>query len=221
MADFAAFRDAMVDGQLRPNGITDPHLIRAFRSVPRELFVPSNLQDLAYIEDNLKIENDRLLMQPRILAMLIQALELKVHDKALTIGCASGYSAAILSYMADTVVGLDSDAQMIELAMSLFSELVLDKITMISGDLTQGAPQQAPFDAIVIEGAVSYVPQNLFDQLADRGRLAAVIQTQKEIGQAMLFFKHNNQISKRRIFDACLPILKAFEMPAKFTFANG
>ena len=218
MADFATQRSFMVSGQIIPNNITDQRIINALANIPRELFVPEPSQKLAYIDAVVPMQQDRFLLPPMVLAQLIQALELDLGDKVLDIGCASGYSTALLSHLANTVVGLESNQILANHAGELLEQLEAGNSIIVNDDLINGAPQHAPFDAILLQGAVEFVPPELFAQLADPGKLVTVVQYCEAVGHAVLFTKVQKIISQHALFDACLPVLKGFRLSGDFNF---
>jgi protein-L-isoaspartate(D-aspartate) O-methyltransferase len=162
MVDFARQRQNMVDGQVRVNDVTDPRILAAMLEIPRELFVPKNRVALSYIDEDIQIREAhgaapaRFLTEPMVLAKLVQALEVTEEERALVIGCATGYSAALLSFLAREVVALEGEEALAATARKL---LVQPNITVVSGPMNAGWPYAAPYDAILIDGSVEYVPE--------------------------------------------------------------
>lgn len=218
MADFNQARQNMVDCQLRTNKITDPSVIEAFETVPREAFVGDRLKSVAYTDEDLQIAGGRCLMEPMVLARLVQELAISANDVVLDIGCGTGYSAAILSHLAATVVALESDTTLAQRATAALAEIAADNAVVVEGSLVEGYPGQGPYDVIFIEGAVADIPKELTDQLAEGGRLAAVIDSGKGPGHAVLMLKTAGFLSKRVLFDANILPLPEFERPAGFVF---
>ncbi len=220
MIDFAQARRTMVDGQVRVNDVTDAAIISAMLEVPRENFVPQERASLAYIDDDLCVleaagdKAARYLMEPMVFARLLQALEITPEAKVFDVGCATGYSAAVLSRIAGTVVALEEDASLAATAKKLLRE---PNIEIVSGEAAAGWPAGAPFDAILIGGAVEEVPQSLTGQLGEGGRLAAVIR-KGNAAKAMLYVRNAGHISARHLFDAAIPPLPGFEAPKTFVF---
>jgi protein-L-isoaspartate(D-aspartate) O-methyltransferase len=177
-ADFQDLRTKMVDNQIRTTDVTDLRVIDAFLTVPREVFVPANRQVLAYIDEDQLLEGEgtapRYLMEPSPFAKLIQLAKVNKNDVVLDIGCGTGYSSAILSELAGSVIGLESDSSLSAIAAARLQELSHDNVVIVSGDLKAGYPSEAPYDVIFIEGAVDFVPEVLFNQLKEGGRLIAV-----------------------------------------------
>lgn len=218
MTDFAAVRHNMVENQIRPNRITDPRIIEAMEAVPRELFVPKPLRGLAYIDEDLEIVPGRYLMEPMVMARLLQAAEIGPGDVVLDIGCATGYGPAILARLAATVVGLESDPALAERATARLAELGADSVAVVTGPLEAGYAEQAPYNVIVIEGAVEAVPEAITDQLAEGGRLVCVVTGRRAVGKAMVFLRLHGAISRRCEFDAAVPPLPGFQSPPVFEF---
>ena len=215
--EYSAARHSMVESQLRTNRVTDPALIAALESVPRENFVPKQMSGAAYIDGIIPIGNRRALMEPMVFARLVQGAEIKAADVVLDVGCASGYSAAVLAPLASTVVALESDSELAGRASAALAALKVDNVAVVTGTLAEGDAAHGPYDAIVVEGQIPSVPPALLDQLADGGRLVAVIDDDG-LGRATLFIRTGAVISHRVIFDAVAPRLPGFAVPTKFSF---
>ena len=215
--DFAAARENMVDCQILPNRVTDKRLIEALGAVPREAFVPTEYQGVAYVDEAIPLGGGRDLMQPLVTARLFQAAEPKVRDLALVIGCGTGYGAAVLSYLVGTVVAVESDGGLAKEANQVLSGLGIDTVAVMEGRLEEGYKKQAPYDVILFDGAVADVPDALSSQLAEGGRLVAVI-SDNGVGKAQLMTRHHDQLSSREVFDAGAPLLPGFERSESFVF---
>ena len=215
--DFAAARENMVDCQILPNRVTDKRLIGALSAIPREAFVPTEFKGVAYVDEAIPLSGGRYLMEPLITARLIQAAEPKTQDLALVVGCGTGYGAAVLSYLAGTVVAVESDGGLAKEANQILSGLGIDTVAVIEGHLENGYRKQAPYDVIFFDGAVADVPEAISSQLAEDGRLVAVI-SEDGVGKAMLMTRHHDQLSSREVFDAGTPPLPGFEPSESFVF---
>jgi protein-L-isoaspartate(D-aspartate) O-methyltransferase len=215
--DFDAARETMVESQIRPADVTDLNLIAAFRRTPRERFVPSAKMALAYGDTVLDYGDGRSLLLPRDFAKLVQAADIKPHEVVLDISCARGYSTAILSKLAETVVGLEVDDETVDRATALLTDLDVLNAAVVKGDLKRGASEHGPFDVIMVGGAVADVPEAWFGQLANGGRLAVIIKD-GPIGRATIFTKSGNAIGSRVEFDAHAPYLSGFEPAHSFEF---
>ncbi len=218
MVDFAAARLNMVESQLRTNKVTDLRLLGAFETVPRELFVPERLRGIAYIDEDVALGGGRFVMEPRVLARLLQAAQPGPEDVALDLGCASGYATAILSRLVATVVALEDDAALATAANRTLGELEIDNAVVVEGRLTEGYPKQAPYNVILLGGAVAEVPAAIADQLAEGGRLVTVVSAGHGLGRATLMRRDGGVISSRVLYDAALPLLPGFEAAPGFVF---
>lgn len=221
-SDFAELRRKMVDGQLRTTDVTSLPLLDAFLSVPRETFVPARRKELAYIDEDVEITPPgsaarRFVMEPSPLARLIQLAAPARDDVVLDVGAGTGYAAAILSRLAGSVIALESDAELAEAATSTLADLGYDNVAVVQGDLTQGHASEAPYDVIFVGGAVSSLPDSLFDQLRDGGRLVAV-EGYGNAGVARLYVKSGAAVSSRRGFNAAVRPLPGFEAEPAFEF---
>ncbi len=217
MSEYAAARFNMVESQIRPNQVTDARLLRALAEIPRERFVPSSLKALAYMEEEIEIAPGRRLLAPMPLARLIQLAEVEPDNLALDVGCATGYSTALLTRLAESVVGLDCDERLTEQASQILTELEADNAGIVAGELSEGYASEGPFDVILLNGCVPLVPQALLDQLKDGGRLVAVI-AEHDFGRACLFRKSGSRVSQRPAFDAGGPLLPGFAREKTFVF---
>ncbi len=218
MADYATARVNMIESQIRPNRVTDGRILAAMAEVPRERFVPRKLQGAAYVDQGLAVAPGRYLMEPTVFARLLQAAAIGPDDVVLDIGCATGYATAVLARLAATVVAVESDPILIERAGVLLAELGTDNAAVVEGPLAAGYPKHAPYDAIVLGGAVDEVPPAITDQLAEGGRLAAVVTHGSSVGQGMLALRVHGALSRRIVFDAAVPPLPGFGGGRDFVF---
>jgi protein-L-isoaspartate(D-aspartate) O-methyltransferase len=218
MTDFAAARLNMVESQIRTNRVTDARVVEAFEAVPRELFVDEAKRGFAYVDEDLEVAPGRYLMEPMVLARLVQAAAPSDGDIALDIGCATGYSTALLARLAETVVGVEQDRALMEAANRTLNALDADNAVVVEGALNAGYEKQAPYDVIVFQGAVTEVPEAIKRQLAEGGRLVAVVCDEGGIGRGMLMRRSGETFSSRTLFDAATPLLPGFEREAGFVF---
>lgn len=218
MVDFATVRMNMVESQLRTNKVTDQRVLEGFETVPRERFVPEHLKSLAYIDEDLRVGDGRYMMEPMVMARLMDAGDLSPSDVVLVVGAGTGYALAILGRIVATVVGLESDAGLAKQAETRLDELGVDNAVVIQGDMTKGYAKQGPYDVILINGAVGEVPKTLTDQLTDGGRLLAVVREGAGPGRATLLERWGEALGRRTLFDANTPILKGFERQEGFVF---
>lgn len=223
MEDFAAARTKMVDSQLRTEGVTDHAILDAMGDIPRERFVPARLRPLAYIDEDLSVKDAsadtpaRYLMEPAPLARLIQLAEIEAEDIVLDIGCATGYSTAVLARLGNSVVAVEDDAELASQASENLVDLGVANAAVVTAPLVAGYPSEGPYDVIFVGGAVEFVPATLFEQLKDDGRLVAVV----GYGRAALanvFTRTDKEIGSRSAFNAHLRPLPGFARPKTFVF---
>jgi protein-L-isoaspartate(D-aspartate) O-methyltransferase len=216
--DFEAARHNMVEGQIRPNWVKDSTLLAALADVPRETFVPEHMKSLAYVDEDLAVGGGRYLMKPMVLARLIQEAMVKPTDVVLQIGCGTGYTAAVLSRMASTVVALESDASFAERATGIFSELGFDTVAIVEGPLEKGYPEQSPYDVIFFSGAIGEIPPAFADQLVEGGRLVAVVDGGGGTPKGVLATRRGGLLGSREVFDAHAAPLPGFALAPAFAF---
>lgn len=217
--DYAAARHNMVESQIRTNQVTDPSVVAAMDALPRELFVPKQLRGIAYVDEDLDLGNGRYLMEPMVLARLLQAAEIRSTDVVLDVGCGTGYSTAVLARMASAVVALECDAELAARAGGLLAELGADNAAVVTGPLAEGYTAQAPYDVIVLGGAVAEPPPALCSQLADGGRLMAIVAGNGTgVGKATVTTRTAGTFSRRIVFDAATPLLPGFAPDLGFVF---
>lgn len=215
--DFAQARRNMVASQVKTNEVNDPLVIEAISQVPRESFLPAARQSLAYVDEDLEVAPGRWLMEPMVAARLLQLADVQGTDHALVLPCGTGYIAAVLSRMAGSVVAVEEDGPIKDAASKLLGELGADTVAVVSGTVAEGCPGQAPFDVIIFDGAVSSVPKAVQDQMADGGRLVAVVQS-GPIGRATLIQRTGDAFGRRAEFDASVPVLPEFKAKTAFAF---
>jgi protein-L-isoaspartate(D-aspartate) O-methyltransferase len=220
MTDFAVARRMMVDGQIRTSDVTDPRILAAMLELPRERFVPQAQAELSYLDLDVPVgaqaaNRQRFLLKPMVLAKMIQAARIRDSDRVLDVGCATGYSSALLSSLARSVVALEEDATLVEFAEANLAQLPNAKV--VRGPLIEGWPAQAPYDAIFLNGASEIVPASVFGQLAEQGRLIAVVGG-GPAARAMLYRSVAGDVSGWPVFDAAAPVLPGFVTAPQFVF---
>lgn len=222
MADVALQRKNMVESQVRPNDVTDRRIINAMLNVPREAFLPTALKPIAYIDETLPLVKAadgapaRGLMAPRVFAKLVQLAEVSESDIVLDVGGLTGYSAAVIARLAQTVVVLESDPALAETATKALEELGVDNAAVVTGDLEVGYPSEGPYDAIIVEGTIDAMPPGLLDQLKDGGRLVAI---ESGIPSEGVIWRRMGRTFDRRIaFEAAAPIVPGFQKNREFVF---
>ncbi len=215
--DFATARRNMVDGQIRTNKVTDPGLIEAFRIVPRELFVPTTERGRAYLDTDIGIGAGRYMMQPMVLARLLQAAQPDSGESALVAGAGTGYSAGILARLVASVVALEDNQALALAARAALAKIGADNVRVVEGAPRSGERGGAPYDIMLLDGAVAEPPRGLFEQLAEGGRLVGVL-AQPGIGHGTLWRKNRAGVSARTLFDAHAPFVPGFAPQPGFVF---
>ncbi len=225
--DFAEARDHMVDSQLRPNRVVDPRLLAAMRTLPRERFLPPRLRALAYADEDIPLGAGRVLMEPMVFARLVQLLDLVEGERALVVAAGVGYGAAVLAACGARVTALEEDRTLFALAGPVLAETA-PNVVLAAGPLAAGWPAGAPYDVILIEGAVQEIPPALGAQLrADGGRLATVLTTPgstgraptgRAMGRAVLAEPTSGGLRARPVFDCATPPLPSLLPRPGFVF---
>lgn len=217
MSKMREARKAMVDSQVRVNGVTDRRVHAAMLQTERELFIPKGQMPLAYSDVDLDLGDGRHLMKPRDFSKLLQALEIKPTDLVLDIGTGGGYAAAVMAQLAETVVALEDDADAVHAAEANIQAAGADNIVVVEGKLRAGFPDQAPFDVVFVGGAVEKVPDSWLQQLSDGGRLG-VVERQGADGEAVIYSRNAGIVGRRAVFDAFTPYLPGFAPEPGFVF---
>ncbi len=221
--DFSTARRKMVDNQVRPNGVTDLRLVAAMLDIPRERFVPADLAAMAYAESDLKVDegepdrHGRFMLEPMVLARLVQAADVRETDRVLDVACGTGYSSAVLARLAQQVIALEDSPARADRARSLLEVEGIVNATVVTGPLDAGWLAEAPFDVILVNGTVEVAPEKLFGQMKDGGRLVAVVGS-RPVERGTLYERNAGDVSSRPVFDATAPVLAAFAKPNIFVF---
>ena len=216
--DFHAARANMVRSQLLVNGVRDLRVTEAMGSVPREIFAPEERRGAAYIDEDLPVAPGRHLMEPVVLARLLEAAEIGADHVALQVGCGGGYAACVLARLCATVVALESDGTLVALAETNLAAEGADNAIVVRGELAAGYAEPAPYDVIFLNGAVAAIPETLHAQLAEGGRMVAVVRPGAGIGKGTLFRRSGGSIDRSELFDAATPVLPGFGAPRDFAF---
>lgn len=209
MTDYKTRRKTMVDTQIRPSDVTKFPIIEAFLSVPREKFVPDGKREAAYIGENFKIGQSRVILEPRTLAKLLDALDIRNDELVLDIGPGLGYSSAVISPMAEVVIAVEDDSSMANEAEEILTEVGADNVVIQIGKLEDGAPEHGPYDVIILQGGVEKIPSSILKQLKNGGRVGAIF-VEEGLGTAKIGFKLNDKINWRYSFNAAAPVLPGF-----------
>lgn len=217
MTDFAARRRTMVDTQVRPSDVTKYPIIDAMLTVPRELFVPSGRRETAYIGENLPIAPSRVILEPRTLAKMLDALDIKDHELVLDLGAGLGYAAAVLARLAGAVVAIEEDKALAAETEATLAEVGVDNVAVVVAPLTEGAPRHGPYDVILVEGAVEEVPEAILAQLKEGGRIGCLF-LDGALGVCRIGYLAEGGMTWRDAFHAAAPVLPGFARRPDFVF---
>jgi protein-L-isoaspartate(D-aspartate) O-methyltransferase len=218
MSLFDVARTHMIESQLRPNKVTDDRVLGAFASIRRELFVPEHLRPVAYIDEDLPLGGGRYLMAPMVAARLLQAAAIKRTDAALIVGAGTGHEAAVTGMLARAVVAVEEDPELARRAHAALVEHAIASVSVVEAPMDQGHRPRAPYDVILFAGAVADIPLAVTSQLAEDGRLLAVVKPANGVGRATLTTRTGGLLARRVIFDAAIPLLPGFQPKPAFVF---
>ena len=215
--DSAEARNRMVDSQLRPNKVFDPRILAAMRQLPRERFLPPALASFAYVDEDVSLGGGRVVIEPLVIARLVQLAVVAPSERALVVGAGTGYGAALLAACGARVTALEEDAALAALARSVLAELA-PSVSLVSGPLSAGWPPGAPYDVILIEGAVAAIPPAIGEQLRrEAGRLITVV-TGGGVGQAVLAEATAAGLRTQSMFDCATPAIPRLAPAPGFVF---
>lgn len=215
MQDFAALRTMMVDTQVRPQDVTKFNIIEAMLNIAREAYLPDALRDVAYVGENVTLDGGRVVLEPRTMGKMLDALDIQPGDMVLDLGCGLGYSSALLAHLAEAVIAVEDVPDLASEAQDILGAQGIDNVAVIEGPLNEGSVKHGPYDAIVIEGGVEEVPQALLDQLKDGGRIAAIFMT-GALGECRIGHKLDGRVFWRMAFNAAAPVLPGFRKTREF-----
>ena len=201
--------------QIRPSDVTKFPIIDAMLNVPRERFVPDNMQDAAYLDGHISLAPARVVLEPRAFAKLLDALDIQPDEMVLDLGCGLGYSAAVIARMAEAVVAVEETEALAQEAERVLGEIGVDNAAVVTAPLTEGAAKHGPYDVIVVEGAVEELPAAMLDQLNEGGRIGCIFM-QGALGEARIGHKKDGALSWRRAFNATAPVMPGFAKEAAF-----
>jgi protein-L-isoaspartate(D-aspartate) O-methyltransferase len=218
MTAFKVARAHMLESQLRPNKVTDDRVLNAFASIRRELFVPEHLRPVAYIDEDLPLGGGRYLMEPMVAARLLQAAAIARTEAALIVGAGTGYEAALTAMLARSVLALEEDPELARRARAALVEHAIASVSVVEGPLDEGYRPRAPYDVILFAGGVVEIPPDIAAQLADGGRLLAVVKPGNGMSRATLVTRTGGVLARRVIFDAAIPVLPGFASKPAFEF---
>jgi protein-L-isoaspartate(D-aspartate) O-methyltransferase len=215
---FADARNCMVDSQVRPNRVTDPRILTAMRRLPRERFLPPEVQSLAYADEDVPLGNGRYMMEPMVLAKLLQAAALFANERVLVIGAGAGYGSAVIASCGCRVTALEEDPALMSIARATLA-VEAPGVTLVSGPLSAGWPAGAPYDLILIEGAVTAIPTHLASQLhQETGRLLTPLRRDGGVTQAIRAEAIGDSFSLSTLFDCGTPEIPSLKKTRSFAF---
>lgn len=215
MTDFSNRRTMMVDTQVRPSDVTKFPIIEAMLAIPREAYVPAIAREAAYMGENLTLASGRVILEPRTLAKMLDALDVQPTDVVLDLGCGLGYSSAVIARMSDAVVALESDAGLAADAERILASQGVDNCAVICGPLSAGAAKHGPYDVITVQGGVETVPEALLAQIKEGGRIACIFM-EGALGVVRIGHKRDGKVSWRYSFNAGAPVLQGFAASRAF-----
>ncbi|MGC3936386.1 protein-L-isoaspartate O-methyltransferase family protein [Roseobacter sp. EG26] len=217
MTNFAARRTMMVDTQVRPSDVTKFPIIDAMLTIQREDFVPAAKREAAYMGENLDLGEGRVLLEPRTLAKMLDALDISRDEMVVDIGAAMGYSSAVIAHMSEAVVAVEESESLSAEAQDALAEAGVDNVVVHMAPLTEGAPQHGPYDVMIVQGGVEELPLGLQDQIKEGGRVACLFMD-GALGEVRIGYKREGEISWRRSFNAGAPVLAGFTREQAFEF---
>ena len=216
MTDYAARRITMVDTQVRPCDVTKFPVIDAMLRVERELFVPREKREAAYIGENVDLGDSRVVLDPRTLGKMLDYLNIQNDELVLDIGVGLGYSSALISRLSEAVVALEDEPGRMAEAEETLARVGADNVVLHCGALAEGAAQHGPYDVIMLQGAVENMPDNILEQLKDGGRIACIF-NEEALGIVKIGHKLSGKVTWRFAFNAAAPVLTGFERHKAFT----
>lgn len=217
MFDCAAARRTMVERQILTADVHNPDLLAAMEDIPRERFLPPALAEVAYTDGDIALGNGRTLLKPMVLAKLIEAAQLRADEHVLDVGCATGYSSAVLAKLAGSVVALEEDAGLARTAEQALAAAGATNAVVVRGPLTEGWKEAAPYDFILLNGGTEVTPEALGRQLKPEGCLACIF-GRPPSAKATMFRLAEGRLVGRPIFDAAAAVLPGFAAPQVFVF---
>ena len=217
MFDAANARRLMVEGQIRTADVTDTTVLDAMQTLPRERFLPPALVQLAYLDGDVPVRRGRTLLRPMVLAKLVQAARIDRDDRVLDLGCATGYSAAVISRLAGSVVALEEDADLARQAKEALAAGGATNVEVVTGPLASGWPAGGPYDVIFLDGATEIRPDSLGPQLKPDGCVVGVY-SPTAASKATIFHFIEGHMVGRPVFDAAARVLPGFSAPPQFVF---
>ena len=213
----ASLNKNMIEGQIKPINGMSKELLSAFYSLDRNDFMPETMKEMSYIEKNILLEDKRTILKPGLIAQIALSINLKANENVLILGATTGYLSAILSNQAETVIVVEENEKLLNNSENAIKKNNINNVVFIKNEIVKGYSEQSPFNAIIIEGAIQEIPNNILEQLDEGGRLFAIVQ-EGDICSAKLFKKNGHSISDQRLFNCSMPVLSMFEKKNNFSF---
>ena len=215
--EFSQLRHRMVESQIRTMGVNSPTVLAAFEEVPREKFVSEEFVEFAYIDDQVDIGHGRMVLEPLVIALILQALTITKDSVVLEVGSGTGYITSLLSLLGGTIVALEINEGLASKASENLLDIGMDNVLVINESMVDGYTKQAPYDVIFFSGGAEVIPDNIVDQLADGGRLGAVVPGADSLGKGIVIQKFGSSITKREIFSGKAKTLPGFSKVVPFS----
>lgn len=214
----ATARENMVLNQIKPNKVSNPEILNAFRSIPREYFVDSSCKTSAYSEERVFAKDGRPLLSPMVLARLLDKLNLIGNETALVVAASTGYTAAILSKLIQKVYAVEEDGYLTDAAKRALADTNCTNVEVIRSEPEKGLKRKAPYDIIILDAPASFVPETLIDQVKEGGKIAAVIEKQGHILEALIYTKQGNTLFEEALLETHGQVYANFKKDEGFVF---
>ncbi|WP_417270199.1 protein-L-isoaspartate O-methyltransferase family protein [Celeribacter sp.] len=215
MPNFTQLRTTMVDTQVRPSDVTKFPIIQSMLTVPREAFVPADKRSAAYVGEHLDLGHGRVVLDPRVLAKMLDDLDIQSDELVLDIGAGLGYSSAVMSHMAEAVIAVEEDPEMAAAAAKNLMEAGVDNVVVETAALAEGAPQHGPYDVVILQGGVESLPDAILSQVKSGGRIVCIF-IEGALGIVRMGYNIDGEINWRASFNATAPVLPGFEAEKAF-----
>lgn len=224
MAKNYDFSEEMIDGQLTPHNITEPKLLAAFASVSREDFMLYETRNIAYIDGAHDLGGGRYMMPPLVVAQMLQLAELNLNDTVLVLGGGTGYMASLAAKLSKHVYAVEENQELSSKARSVMQKKSIDNIDIVSAPPVAGYAEQAPYDVVLIGGSVEHIPENIFEQLSDGGKMIFVKHAGQKmtgingVGYLMVCKRIGERFEVEEYGEYSVPLLSGFDSPSEFMF---
>lgn len=215
MAEVSAERMTMVDTQIRPSDVTKFTVIDAMLSVPREEFVPDRVRGTAYCDGQIVLGGGRVMLEPRTLAKMLDALDIQPSELVLDLGCGLGYSSAVVARLAEAVIAVEEDTEMAAEAEARLVMAGVDNVAVFPAPLAEGGLRHGPYDVVMLQGGIETLPNAIMSQIKEGGRIAAIF-VQEALGVCRIGLRSSGSVDWRDAFNAVAPVLRGFAREREF-----